>query len=71
MLSRSGGGTLVVVLTALADADRAAIAALRPRYSSVIVIVLNGQSGRVPGAKVVPATDAADAARRWNAVVAA
>lgn len=68
-LSRSGGGTLVVVLTALADADRAAIAALRPRYSSVIVIVLDGRPGTVPGAKVVAATGAADAVRRWNAVV--
>jgi uncharacterized protein (DUF58 family) len=70
MSGRSGGGNLVVVTSVASDADLAALAALRPRYAGVTVIAMGGHPGalRVPGATVLPVADAADAARRWNAV---
>jgi uncharacterized protein (DUF58 family) len=68
-LPRTGGGTLAVISAALSHADRAALAAVRPLYSEVVVLVLgaNAQPPQVPGAQVLQAADAVDAARRWNA----
>ena len=70
-LSRSGGGTLVVVMAGASIADLAALVAARPHYAEMYVIALveHGEGPRVPGAKVLPVSDAADAARRWNTVV--
>ncbi|MEC3982642.1 DUF58 domain-containing protein [Amycolatopsis sp. H20-H5] len=69
-LSRAGGGGLAVITAATSPADRASLAALRSRYSAFVVVVLGGAVAQaVPGAKVVPAVDAADAAKRWNVVV--
>ncbi|MGQ0841359.1 DUF58 domain-containing protein [Actinokineospora sp.] len=70
--TKDRGGCLVVVLAGARPADLAALAALRPHYSTTIVVVLGAGSPdlRVPGARVLHAADAADAARRWNAVVA-
>jgi uncharacterized protein (DUF58 family) len=69
-LSRSGGGSLAVVLSGMSAADQEALAVLRQRFSNVVVIVLRGSSGtQVPGTKMLHAKDAADAARRWNAVM--
>ncbi|WP_236796584.1 DUF58 domain-containing protein [Amycolatopsis sp. GM8] len=66
-LSRAGGGTLVVVSTALAQAD---LAAIRPHYADLVVIVVGAQAPSIPGARVLDAIDAKDAARKWNAVIA-
>jgi uncharacterized protein (DUF58 family) len=76
-LSRPGdrGGCLVVIAGTMGGAthaDLAALAALRQHYSTTIVIVIGGGSFvRVPGARVLHASDAVDAAHRWNAMVAA
>lgn len=69
-LSRSGVGGLAVVTAGGRPADRAAVAALRERYSPLIVFVLGDAEtfGGIPGAVVLPVSDAADAARRWNAL---
>jgi len=72
-LTRTGdrGGSLVVVLASAWQADLAAIAALRPHYTSTVVITLaggtqNGVEVRVPGARVIKAPNAKGATRRWN-----
>ncbi|MBB4688374.1 DUF58 domain-containing protein [Amycolatopsis jiangsuensis] len=69
-LLRSGVGGLAVVTAGAGLADRAALAALRGRYSPVTVFVLGeaGPLAGIPGATVLPAADAAEAARRWNAI---
>jgi uncharacterized protein (DUF58 family) len=69
-LSRSRGGSLAVVLSGLAAADRVALVALRQRFSTMVVIVLGSSGTQVPGTRVLHAEDAAEAARRWNAVMA-
>ncbi|WP_020666168.1 DUF58 domain-containing protein [Amycolatopsis nigrescens] len=70
-LPRSGGGSLVVITSAVSPADRLALVAAKPHYSNVLVVALGiGESPAVPGVSVLSAADAADAARRWNAVVA-
>jgi uncharacterized protein (DUF58 family) len=68
-LSRSKGGTLVVISSAVSSADRAALAVLRSSYPDLVMITLGGFV-EVPGAKVLRATDAADAVRRWHTVIA-
>ncbi|GGS60120.1 DUF58 domain-containing protein [Actinokineospora fastidiosa] len=62
------GGCLAVVTTRLDADDRVAIARLR--YPMTVVVVVGGGTVGMPGARVLTATDAAEAARRWNAVVA-
>lgn len=75
-LTRSAdrGGSLVVVMASAHQPDLAAIAALRPHYSSTVVLTLAGGAPtgvdvRVPGARVLRAANAREAARRWNVVV--
>jgi uncharacterized protein (DUF58 family) len=68
--TRGGGGILVVISAARSPADRAALAAIRPRYTDVIVVNLgpDASADPVPGAKSLHAKDAAEAAHRWQAV---
>lgn len=66
---QAGGGSLVVISAAVSPADRAALASLRSAYPDLVVISLGGVAD-VPGAKVLPASNAPDAIRRWQAVVA-
>ncbi|MCP2164468.1 DUF58 domain-containing protein [Goodfellowiella coeruleoviolacea] len=72
-LSLAGGGQLVVVTSAVSAADSAALAATRTRFTDLVVVVLGADAAAlaVPGARVLPARDAADAARRWHEVVTA
>ncbi|WP_328605799.1 DUF58 domain-containing protein [Amycolatopsis sp. NBC_00345] len=69
-LVRSGVGGLAVVTAGGTAADRAALAALRGRYSHVVVFVLGdaGSLRGLPDTTVLPVSGAADAARRWNAI---
>lgn len=69
VLARSGGGSLVVISASVAPADRVALASLRASYPDLVVISL-GSAMAVPGTRVLPASDASDAIRRWHAVVA-
>jgi hypothetical protein len=75
-LSRPGGrgGCLAVVLARPWQPDLAAVAALRPHYSTTVLVALEsgspvGVEPRVPGARLLRAADARQAARRWNVVV--
>ncbi|WP_424184564.1 DUF58 domain-containing protein [Actinokineospora sp. G85] len=72
--ARAGGhgGALVVVMTGARHDDLAALATLRSRYSTTVVVALGGQGApvRVPGVRVLRAADAAEAVQRWNVVVA-
>jgi uncharacterized protein (DUF58 family) len=68
-LGRARGGSLVVISSAVAPTDRAALAALRPSYPDLVVITL-GAAVDVPGAKVLRASDAEEAVRRWHTVIA-
>jgi uncharacterized protein (DUF58 family) len=69
-LTRGGVGGFAVVTAGGTPADRAALAALRDRYAPLVVFVLGppGSLTGIPGATVLEVSDAADAARRWNAV---
>jgi uncharacterized protein (DUF58 family) len=69
-LTRGGVGGFAVVTAGGTPADRAALAALRDRYTPLVVFVLGpaGSLTGIPGATVLQVSDAADAARRWNAV---
>ncbi|MFI9811209.1 DUF58 domain-containing protein [Saccharothrix variisporea] len=73
VLARAGGGTLVVLSSAVtvsAD-DRAALVGLRPRYGGVVLVVgLSGAAPEVPGVRVLRAANAVDAIRQWQAVIA-
>lgn len=76
-LTRTGerGGCLAVIVAAVRKPDLAALTALRPHYSSTIVVLLangakTGVAVRVPGARLLRGTDAEDAVRKWNTVVA-
>ena len=76
------GGGLAVVLSGAVEADLGALAALRRHYSTTVVLVLGGMAPielpdglrraevDVPGVRVLRVSNAQDAARRWNAVVA-
>jgi uncharacterized protein (DUF58 family) len=68
-LSHAKGGSLVVISSAVSPTDRAALASLRPSYPDLIVITL-GAPVHVPGAKVLRASNALDAVRRWHTVIA-
>jgi uncharacterized protein (DUF58 family) len=68
-LSRGGGGSLVVISAANQPADQAALAAIRSRYTDLVVITIGTPGQAVPGLKVLHAANAADAARRWQEVV--
>jgi uncharacterized protein (DUF58 family) len=70
-LSRSGGGSIAVVLAGITDDDRTALSVLRRRFPTMVVILLGSPGIAVPGATVLHAADAADAARQWNAAIAA
>jgi uncharacterized protein (DUF58 family) len=67
-LRTGGGGALGIVVPTLAPADQAVLATLGREYPTTLV-ALGGQPVRVPGIRLLMAADAADAARRWNAVV--
>lgn len=68
----SGGGTFVAVSTAPAAGELAALAALRSRYTDLVLFALGAQGSppRVPGVTVVPAAGAQDAVEMWNTVIA-
>ncbi|WP_117214437.1 DUF58 domain-containing protein [Allorhizocola rhizosphaerae] len=69
----SPGGSLVAVVSeGTSAADRAALASLRPHYSTLMVIVfgVGREAPRVPGVTVLVAANAAEAALKWNAAVA-
>jgi uncharacterized protein (DUF58 family) len=72
-LARAGGGTLVVISSAVTVSpdDRAALVGVRPRYGDVILVVgLSGAAPEVPGVRVLRAADAVDAIRQWQTVIA-
>lgn len=69
------GGSLVVVLASAWQQDLVAVAALRPHYSSVVVLTIAGGTStgvavRVPGARIIKAPNAKGGTRRWNVAVA-
>lgn len=70
-LAQAGVGGLAVVTADGLTADRAALAALRERYSPLVVFSFGDAAALVgiPGATVLAVSDAADAARRWNGLV--
>ncbi|MGI5212324.1 DUF58 domain-containing protein [Plantactinospora sp. CA-290183] len=64
---RAGGGALMVV--AAGTAGLAPLAGLRHRYSMILVVTLGdvpAESPPVAGVRVLHASDAAEAVRRWN-----
>jgi uncharacterized protein (DUF58 family) len=68
------GGSLVVVLANARQEDLTAVAALRPRYASTVLITMaggtpTGVAVRVPGARVIKAPNAKGGTRRWNVAV--
>jgi uncharacterized protein (DUF58 family) len=69
-MAHAGGGMLVVVSSAVSVEDCAALAAVRPRYVDVVVVTLNGAVPQIPGVRTFPATDALDATRQWQTVIA-
>jgi uncharacterized protein (DUF58 family) len=69
-LARGRGGTLVVISSAVSADDRAALAAMRPRYVDLVVVALNSAVPPVPGVRVLQATNALDATRQWQTVIA-
>jgi uncharacterized protein (DUF58 family) len=69
-LARAGGGTLVVISSAVSPADHAALVGMRPRYGDVVVVVLGGARPQVPGVRVVHAVNARDAILRWQTGIA-
>ncbi|WP_433260566.1 DUF58 domain-containing protein [Actinosynnema sp. CS-041913] len=69
-LAHAGGGMLVVISSVVSAEDCSALAAVRPRYVDVVVVVLNGPAPQIPGVRVLRATDASDATLHWQTVVA-
>lgn len=69
-LARAGGGTLVVIASAMSADDRLALAGLRPRFSDVVVVSLDGAVRAVPGVRVLGALSAVDAIGQWQTVIA-
>jgi uncharacterized protein (DUF58 family) len=69
-LARAGGGTLVVISSAVSPDDRTALAGTRARYGDVVVVALNGAAAQVPGVRALRATSALDAIRQWQTVIA-
>ncbi|MEJ2853401.1 MULTISPECIES: DUF58 domain-containing protein [unclassified Saccharothrix] len=73
VLAGAGGGTLVVISSAVSVSpdDRAALVGLRPRYGAVVLVVgLSGAAPEVPGIRVLRSANAVDAIRQWQAVIA-
>ncbi|WP_370948700.1 DUF58 domain-containing protein [Amycolatopsis sp. cg5] len=77
--SGSDGGCLVVVTGRLRAPDLRELAALRPRFASMVLLGVGthglGMQGLgvhgvdgVPGARAISAVDAGEAVRRWNAI---
>ncbi|MFD8499959.1 DUF58 domain-containing protein [Amycolatopsis sp. NPDC059657] len=77
--SGSEGGCLVVVTGRLREPDLRELAALRPRFASMVLLGVGthglGMQGLgvhgvdgVPGARAISAVDAGEAVRRWNAI---
>ncbi len=65
-----GGGGLVVVLSELSPADRTALAAIRGRFATVVLIMVGGRTEvAIPGVRVLSAATAEDAVHRWNTVI--
>ncbi|OLF11689.1 hypothetical protein BLA60_12230 [Actinophytocola xinjiangensis] len=69
-LARAGGGTLVVISSAVSPDDGAALVGLRPRYGDVIVVAVGGATPPVPGVRVLGAVNAVDAIGQWQTVIA-
>lgn len=72
-LARAGGGTFVVISSAVtvSSDDRAALVGMRPRYGDMILVVgLDGVAPGVPGVRVLRAANAVDAIRQWQTVIA-
>lgn len=72
-LARAGGGTFVVISSAVtvSSDDRAALVGMRPRYGDMILVVgLDGAAPGVPGVRVLRAANAVDAIRQWQTVIA-
>ncbi|CAM3336911.1 DUF58 domain-containing protein [Kibdelosporangium persicum] len=69
-LAQSWGGQFVVISSAVSAADQAALARLRGRYADLVVITLGHSAVAVPGGKILKATDAVDATRQWQTVIA-
>ena len=69
-LARSGGGTLVVISSAVSAGDRVALAGMRPRYADVVVVSMDGVAPAVPGVRALGATGAVDAIGQWQTVIA-
>ena len=71
-LRDGSGGSLVAVVTALSTTDRSALVALRQRYPGLVVVALGSRPALdVPGARLIVARDAREAAETWNTVLAA
>lgn len=69
-LPKASGGMLVVISAAGSPEDRAALAAVRPRYVDVVVVALNGSEPQIPGVRVLRATNALEATQQWQTVIA-
>jgi uncharacterized protein (DUF58 family) len=72
-LARAGGGTFVVISSAVTVTpdDRAALVGMRPRYGDMILVVgSHGAEPGVPGVRVLRAANAVDAIRQWQTVIA-
>jgi uncharacterized protein (DUF58 family) len=69
-LARSGGGTLVVISSAVSAGDRAALAGVRSRYADVVVVSLDGAAPAVPGVRALGTVGAVDAIGQWQTVIA-
>ena len=69
-LAGTGGGTLVVISTAISAGDRAALVGMRPGYGDVVVVAMDGSVPDVPGVRALGAMDAVDAIRQWQTVIA-
>jgi uncharacterized protein (DUF58 family) len=70
-LREGAGGSLVAVVTHMSTSDQWALGLMRQRFPAMVVVAV-GAAGpvHVPGTRVLVAQDAADAAARWNAVMA-
>jgi uncharacterized protein (DUF58 family) len=70
-LSRSEGGSIVVISCSVSSMDCSALVTMRSRYTDVAVIAIGSRSVvRAPGVKVLHAVGAADAAQKWDTVIA-
>jgi uncharacterized protein (DUF58 family) len=71
VLSPSRGGSIVVVSATVSPTDCASLAVMRSRYTDVALIAIGSPTAvHAPGVKVLHAADAADAAGKWDMVIA-